>query len=51
MCWTILLQGAKSLRHADMESMCTQCGVHLKKETMWLSTKIKSAAPQVLVVA
>ena len=51
MCWTILLQGAKSLRHTDMESVCTQCGVHLKKETMWLSTKIKSAAPQVLVVA
>jgi hypothetical protein len=51
MCWTILSQGAKSLRNSEMESMCTQCGGDLKKETMWLTTKIKSAAPQALVVA
>jgi hypothetical protein len=51
MCWTILLQAARALRNAEMESICLECGAHVKKETMWLETKIKNSAPQVLVVA
>jgi hypothetical protein len=31
--------------------VCMECGAELKKEIMWLQTKIKNAAPQVLVVA
>jgi hypothetical protein len=31
--------------------ICLECGVHFKQEAMWLLTKIKTAAPQVLAVA
>lgn len=50
-CWIILHQAAQALRDASLESVCRECGEHSKRETMWLLTKIKSAAPQVLVVA
>jgi hypothetical protein len=51
MCWVVLLQAAKALRNNEMELVCTECEQHLKKETMWLLTRIKNAAPQALVVA
>jgi hypothetical protein len=51
MCWIVLLQASRALRNAEMEEICLEFGQHFKKETMWLLTKIKNAAPQVLVVA
>jgi hypothetical protein len=51
MSWIALLQAARALRDARMEAACTECGTELKKEMMWLQTRIKNAAPQVLVVA
>jgi len=51
MCWIVLLQASRALRNSEMEMICLECGVHFKKETMWLLTKIKTAAPQILVVA
>jgi hypothetical protein len=51
MCWVILLQGAKALRDNEMELICLEAELHFKKEMMWALTKIKTAAPQVLVVA
>jgi hypothetical protein len=50
-CWTVLLQASKALRDTGMEMICLECEIHFKKESMWLQTKIKNAAPQVLVVA
>jgi hypothetical protein len=51
LCWIVLLQAARALRHVEMETVCMECGTHFKKESMWLLTKIKIAAPQVLVVS
>jgi hypothetical protein len=50
-CWTVMLQASKALRNSEMETACTDCESHFKKEAMWLQTRIKSAAPQVLIVA
>jgi hypothetical protein len=51
MCWVILLQASKALRHAEMEMSCLECELHYKKEAMWLLTKLKTAAPQAMVVS
>jgi hypothetical protein len=50
MSWIVLLQAARALRDVQMEAVCVECGAELKKQTMWLQTKIKNAAPQVPVV-
>jgi hypothetical protein len=50
-CWIVLFQASQALRDAEMESVCREAGERSKKQAMWLLTKIKSAAPQVLVVA
>jgi hypothetical protein len=50
MCWTVLLQASKALRNSEMETSCEECVAHFKKESMWAMTKVKTAAPQVLVV-
>jgi hypothetical protein len=50
-CWTVMLQASKALRNTEMEMVCVECEGHFKKEAIWLQTRIKSAAPQVLVVA
>jgi hypothetical protein len=51
MCWVVLLQAAKAFRHAEMEASCLECEQHYKKEAMWLLTKVKTAAPQAMVVS
>ena len=50
-CWIVLFQASQALRDTDMEAVCREAGEHSKRQAMWLLTKIKSAAPQVLVVA
>lgn len=50
-CWTILNQGAMALRDLELEQFCKEAGVRLNKESMWVTTRIKSAAPQILVVS
>jgi hypothetical protein len=50
-CWIVLFQASQVLRDADMEAACREAGERSKRQAMWLLTKIKSAAPQVLVVA
>ena len=49
-CWTILHQGAMALRNTELATLCKQAGVHLNKQSMWVETRIKNAAPQILVV-
>lgn len=49
-CWIVLLQASMAARDAEMETACTECEAHSKTETMWLQTKMKNTAPQVLVV-
>ena len=51
MCWVVLLQGSKALRNIEMETICLECEADCKAEATWLSTKMKNAAPQALVVA
>lgn len=50
-CWIVLFQASQALRDAEMESVCRGSGEQSKRQAMWLLTKIKSNAPQVLVVA
>ena len=48
--WTILQQGAMAMRNTQLEILCKEAGVHTNKESMWVETRIKNAAAQVLVV-
>ncbi len=48
--WTILNQGAMASRNSGLESLCKNAGVHCNKESMWVETRIKNAAAQILVV-
>ena len=50
-CWTVLHQGAMALRNSELELMCKEAVVRLNKASMWVSTRIKNAAPQILVVS
>jgi hypothetical protein len=47
--WTILNQAAMAMRNTSLETVCKQAGLHLNKESMWIETRIKNAAPQILV--
>jgi hypothetical protein len=49
-CWTVLKQGAMALRNTELENLCKEAVTHLEKESMWVSTRIKNAAAQILVV-
>jgi hypothetical protein len=48
--WIILLQGAKALRDTKLKLACQQYGSQTKRQTEWLTTKIKQSASQILTV-
>ncbi|MBT1695401.1 hypothetical protein KK083_00845 [Fulvivirgaceae bacterium PWU4] len=48
--WTILQQGAMAQRNTRLELVCKEALAHLNKESMWVETRIKNAAPQILIV-
>jgi hypothetical protein len=50
-CCTILKQGATGLRDDDLVSMCEEIERQSKRQLSWLMTRMKSAAPQTLIVA
>lgn len=51
MCYMILLQAAQALRDTELELSCRQFGTETYRQKSWLTTRIKHAASQALVVA
>ncbi len=50
-CCTILKQGATGLRDEKLLSTCEEVERQTKRQLSWLLTRMKSAAPQTLIVA
>ena len=50
-CCTILKQAATGLRDEDLLSTCEEIERQSKRQLSWLSTRMKSAAPQTLIVS
>ncbi len=50
-CWKVLLQAARALRDKDLESLCEILDKETNRQTDWLLTRIKQAAPQILIAA
>jgi hypothetical protein len=50
-CCTILLQAATGLRDEELMATCSEIQRQSKRQLSWLSTRMKSAAPQILIVA
>jgi ferritin-like metal-binding protein YciE len=50
LCWKVILQAAQALRDKDLEALCQQSNDENDRQAAWLLTRIKQAAPQVLVV-
>ena len=49
-CCTILKQGADSLRDKQLTNLCETMEKQTKRQSNWLMTRMKAAAPQTLVV-
>lgn len=49
--WVVILQAAKALRDLELEDLCQQLDQQSHRQQAWLLTRIKQAAPQILVVA
>jgi hypothetical protein len=49
--WKVILQGAKALRDKELISTCLSLAAETKRQSDWLQTRIKQAAPQILIVA
>ena len=50
-CCTILKQGATGLRDEALMATCEEIERQSKRQLSWLMTRMKSAAPQTLIVA
>lgn len=50
-CCTILKQAASGLRDKELLSTCEETERQTKRQLSWLLTRMKSAAPQILIVA
>jgi hypothetical protein len=51
LCCLVLKQAALGLRDEELLQMCNTMELQSKRQTSWLLTRIKSAAPQTLVAA
>lgn len=49
LCWTVLERAAQALRDEQLERVCQSCALQTKRQMTFLMTRIKQAAPQVLV--
>lgn len=47
---SVLLQAARALRDRDLESLLMELSFETGRQTNWLLTRIKQAAPQILTV-
>jgi hypothetical protein len=51
MCWIILNEAAQALRDEELQLSSSQFGGQIHRQITWLTTRIKQAAAQALVVA
>jgi hypothetical protein len=49
--WTAIHQAAQGLRDAELIEICEHASAELSRQLSWLNTRMKAAAPQVLIVA
>jgi len=49
--WTVLSQAAQGLRDQELFGITTACNTETSRQLSWLNTRMKAAAPQVLIVA
>jgi hypothetical protein len=49
--WTALVQGAQGLRDRDLLEVARASNAETSRQLTWLNTRMKAAAPQVLLVA
>jgi hypothetical protein len=50
-CCVILRQAASALRDKELIELCNEIEKQAKRQSSWLLTRMKSSAPQTLVVA
>jgi hypothetical protein len=48
--WTILDQAAKGERDEELDALVQSCTAQVERTTTWLTTHLKAASPQVLLV-
>jgi hypothetical protein len=51
MAWTLVGQAAKGARDPELISTVDSCAKETKSQQQWLTTRLKAAAPQALLVA
>lgn len=49
--WTVIAQGAQGLRDPELLEVAQHAGAQTSRQLTWLTTRIKVAAPQALIVA
>jgi hypothetical protein len=49
--WTVLAQGAQGLRDEQLLQVATSANSDTARQLAWLNTRMKTAAPQALIVA
>ena len=49
--WTVIAQGAQGLRDPELLEVAQRAGAQTSRQLAWLTTRIKVAAPQALIVA
>lgn len=49
--WTLVGQAARGARDADLHAVVAGCEAETRAQLAWLTTRMKQAAPQALVVA
>jgi hypothetical protein len=49
--WTVIVQGAQGLRDHELLEIATGSQADTQRQLTWLTTRIKAAAPQALIVA
>jgi hypothetical protein len=50
-CWTVVGQAARGARDQQLQQVVQDCEGETAMQLKWLRTRLKQAAPQVLVVA
>jgi hypothetical protein len=49
--WTVIAQGAQGLRDRDLLDLAQHANGQTSRQLTWLNTRMKTAAPQALIVA
>jgi len=50
-CWTVIVQAAQGARDEELLEIAQNCLTETNRQLTWLTTRIKQAAPQALLVA